>query len=115
MKLIGITGKTGAGKTTMSNMLAEHEDVGVIHVDELVDELKIKYFKFLMKKDAQGRKAKIDPNLKKIIWENKLFLSLVMRFRARILKKPLEARIEELKKAEILELLEARELLESSA
>lgn len=99
MKIIGITGKAGAGKTTMSNMLTEHEDVGVIHVDELVDELKLKYFKLLMKKDSHGRRVKIDPKLKKKILENKLILSLVMRFRARLLKKPLETKIKELEKA----------------
>ncbi len=35
MKLIGITGKTGSGKTTLSNMIAINENVGVIHVDEI--------------------------------------------------------------------------------
>ena len=99
MKLIGITGKPGAGKTTMSNMLLEHEDVGVIHVDELVDDIKLKYFKFMMKKDARGKKVKIDPKLKKILLKNKFLLSIVMRFRAIMLKKTLETRIKELEKA----------------
>lgn len=40
MKLIGITGKAGAGKTTLSDMIAKHQNVGVIHVDELLKKVK---------------------------------------------------------------------------
>lgn len=98
MKLIGITGKPGAGKTTISNMLAEHKDVGVIHVDELVDEVKLKYFKFLMKENADGKKVKLDPKLKKALLQNRFLLSLAMRFRARTLKRALETRIADLQK-----------------
>ena len=40
MKIIGITGKAGAGKTTLSNILAENENVKIIHLDYLLDNIK---------------------------------------------------------------------------
>ena len=37
MKLIGVTGKSGAGKTTFSNYLKENsKDIEVIHIDDLI-------------------------------------------------------------------------------
>ena len=41
MKLIGITGKAGAGKTTISNIMAQNYNVGVIHVDDVLKEVKL--------------------------------------------------------------------------
>lgn len=40
MKIIGITGKAGTGKTTLSNILAENENIRVIHLDYLLDDIK---------------------------------------------------------------------------
>ena len=39
MKLIGVTGKAGSGKTTFSNMLAEKDNIGVIHVDDILKQI----------------------------------------------------------------------------
>ena len=48
MKLIGIMGKPGSGKTTFSDYLGRKDTVGVIHVDDLVADIKKKYFKFFL-------------------------------------------------------------------
>ena len=65
MKLIGVTGKSGAGKTTFSNYLKENsKDIEVIHIDDLLRDIKLKYFKFLMKEDKNGEKTKVDYKLK---------------------------------------------------
>ena len=45
MRIIGVTGMSGAGKTTFSNLLGERKNVGVIHLDELVDGIKADKFK----------------------------------------------------------------------
>ena len=45
MRIIGVTGMSGAGKTTFSNLLGERKNVGVIHLDELVDGIKDDKFK----------------------------------------------------------------------
>ena len=42
MKLIGIMGKSGAGKTTLSNMLQKDESIGVIHLDAVIQMNEIK-------------------------------------------------------------------------
>ena len=44
MKLIGVMGNGGSGKTTFTNYLDNKDNVGVIHVDDLVGEVKKKYF-----------------------------------------------------------------------
>ena len=59
MKLIGVTGKSGAGKTTFSDYLKENsKDIEVIHIDDLLRDIKLKYFKFLMEKRKNGEKNK---------------------------------------------------------
>ena len=42
MRLIGITGKSGAGKTTLSEMLAINKDTQVIHMDYILETIKQK-------------------------------------------------------------------------
>ncbi len=60
MIYIGVTGKSGAGKTTFSNFWSTKSNVGVIHFDDLVDDVKKKYFKlFIVKKASEERTCKI--------------------------------------------------------
>lgn len=103
MKLIGITGKAGAGKTTFSDYLAQNsKDIGIIHVDDLIKELKLKYFKFLMKKDNKGEKVKVDSRLKKFLYKNKIVFSAFMKFRTKLISHSLERRINELSDKRII-------------
>lgn len=62
MKLIGVTGKAGSGKTTFSDILSQKDDIGVIHIDDILRDIKLKYFKWLMKEDKQGEKTKVNSN-----------------------------------------------------
>lgn len=103
MKLIGITGKAGAGKTTFSDYLAQNsKDIGIIHVDDLIKELKLKYFKFLMKKDNKGEKVKVDSRLKKFLYKNKIIFSAFMKFRAKLISPSLKRIIKELSDKRII-------------
>ena len=45
MIYIGVTGKSGAGKSTFSDFWSTKSNVGVIHFDDIVDEVKMKYLK----------------------------------------------------------------------
>ncbi len=47
MKIIGITGSSGAGKTTLSKMLNEREDVIVIDADKVVRQMSVPGTKYL--------------------------------------------------------------------
>ena len=96
MKLIGITGKAGSGKTTFSNMLAQKPGIAVVHIDDILKEIKLKYFRPLMKQDKHGEKTKVDSRLKKILYSNKILFRLFMGFRAKLIQKALEKRIQEL-------------------
>lgn len=96
MKLIGITGKAGAGKTTFSDMLAEKDNIGVIHIDDILRKIKLKYFKILMGKDKQGEKAKVNSKMKTIIYKNKMLFDIFMKFRAKLVEKPLKEEINQL-------------------
>lgn len=96
MKLVGITGKAGAGKTTFSDMLAEKGNIGVIHIDDILRKIKLKYFKILMDKDKQGEKAKVNSKMKTIIYKNKILFDIFMKFRAKLVEKPLKKEINQL-------------------
>lgn len=64
MKIIGITGKSGAGKTEFSKYLSEKDSVGVIHADDLLSVAKksiLGLFYKLKKKVQKNYQVKI-PN-----------------------------------------------------
>lgn len=96
MKLIGVTGKSGAGKTTFSNMLAEKDNIGVIHVDDVLKQIKMKYFSVIMSKDKNGEKAKVNSKLKTILYKNKILFNLFMKFRAKLVEKSVDSEIHKL-------------------
>lgn len=96
MKLIGVTGKSGAGKTTFSNMLAEKPNIGVIHIDDILREFKLKYFKLFLSEDKNGEKTKVDSNLKTMIYSNKFIFDLFMKFRAKLIENALNEEISRL-------------------
>ena len=97
MKLIGVTGKSGSGKTTFSDMLAENPNIDVIHIDDILYDIKLKYFKLIMKENKDGEKIKVDSKLKTFIYKNKIIFNLFMKFRAKLIEKPLEKEIQRLK------------------
>lgn len=96
MKLIGVTGKAGAGKTTFSNILAEKTNIGVVHVDDILTEIKLKYFKLFMNKNKDGEKIKVNNSFKSIIYKNRILFDIFMKCRAKLIDKPLELEIERL-------------------
>ena len=71
MKLIGVTGKGGAGKTTFANLFETKENIGVIHIDDIVNEFKDQKFSIFMNKNNKGQKAKIKPGIKMFLFKNK--------------------------------------------
>ena len=96
MKLMGVTGKSGAGKTTFSNIISQNNDVGVIHIDDLLKEIKLKYFKFLMNTDNHGEKTKVNGNLRMLLYKNRTIFIFFMKFRAFLLRKRINNAIKEL-------------------
>lgn len=96
MKLIGVTGKSGAGKTTFSNILAQKHNIGVIHVDDILRQIKLKYFQPIMSKDKSGENTKVNSKLKRILYGNKILFNLFMKFRAKLVEKPLQQNIDNL-------------------
>lgn len=96
MRLIGITGKAGSGKTTFSNILAENENIGVIHIDDLLREIKLKYFKMIMNEDKNGEKTKVNSKLKTRLYKNKIAFRTMMKIRAKLLEKRLNQEIDNL-------------------
>lgn len=96
MRLIGITGKSGSGKTTFSDILAKNENIGVIHVDELLKEIKLKYFKNIMNKDKNGERTKVNSRLKTILYKNKILFNIFMRIRAKLIDKKVSQEIDKM-------------------
>ena len=97
MNLVGVTGKSGAGKTTFSNYLKENsKDIEVIHIDDLLRDIKLKYFKFLMKEDKNGEKTKVDSKLKNYIYKTKPIFFMFSKFRAKLIEPALNRKLKEL-------------------
>ena len=97
MNLVGVTGKSGAGKTTFSNYLKENsKDIEVIHIDDLLRDIKLKYFKFLMKEDKNGEKTKVDYKLKNCLYKAKPIFFMFSKFRAKLIEPALNRRLREL-------------------
>lgn len=101
MKIVGITGRAGSGKTTLSNILAENKNVRVMHLDYLLD--KVKNNKLLknitVEKGRRENRNQYDPRLLKDGMSNfiynhsiilRIYLSLKRKMKSRILKKTIE-------------------------
>lgn len=104
MKLIGVMGNSGSGKTTFTEYLGTKSTVGVIHVDKLTGEVKKKYFwAFLQGKDKNTTEntktnPKLRPGAKAIFYKNKIMFNLLMAIRNKLIGKELKNKINEFKK-----------------
>lgn len=103
MKIIGVMGKPGSGKTTFSDYLGTKDNVGVIHVDDLVANIKKKYFRIFLqpKENNKTENVKNNPKLKSGIkekfYKNKFLFSLLMIIRTKLIEKDLFRTIESFK------------------
>lgn len=103
MKLVGVMGNSGSGKTTFTNYLDNKENVGVIHVDDLVGEAKKKYFKpFLQPKENNTTETtrsnpKLKIGIKEFFYRNRFAFNFLMMIRSKLVEKELNRRIRELK------------------
>ena len=82
MKIIGIFGKSGAGKTTLSKLIQSYdaENIEVLHLDTIFDSLKKKVFKGNVIEQTDSDKNKIvtvNPSFKSKIMENRVIGAIV--------------------------------------
>lgn len=105
MKLIGVTGKSGAGKTTFSELFSKKDNAGVIHINDLIAEVKRKYLTMLLQPEENNtteetkKNPKLQAKVKKAFYINKLNFKITLFIRNILLEKKLENRIRELKLA----------------
>lgn len=103
MKLIGVMGNSGSGKTTFTEYLETKQSVGVIHVDSITSDIKKKYFRlFLQPKEKNSTEStknnpKIKMGAKAIFYKNKFAFNLLMKLRNKLIGKELEKQIQEFK------------------
>lgn len=101
MKLVGVMGNSGAGKTTFSNFLGESKDVGVIHVDDFIGDVKKKYFRLFLtpKEENTTENTKNNPKLKseikKFFYNNKVIFGLFSNFRSLLVRKRIDIQIKQ--------------------
>lgn len=100
LKIIGITGKSGAGKTEFSKYLSEKDSVGVIHADDLLSVAKKKYFGAFLQAKEKGteelssKNPKLKVGAKKFFYSNKILFNGLMKFRSLLIKKSMLDKIE---------------------
>lgn len=104
MKIIGIMGNGGSGKTSFSDALASKESVGIIHVDDLVGNVKRKYFKFFLqpKKNNTTESTEKNPKLKsgakQFFYKNKIAFNFLMKLRSMLVTPQINEKLSEFKK-----------------
>lgn len=104
MKIIGITGNSGSGKTTFSNALDSKKSVSVIHVDTLVGEAKQKYFKrFLQSKEnniteSTSKNPKLKIGIKRFFYKSKFTFKFLMALRSKLVESSIKEKINQFKK-----------------
>lgn len=103
MKLIGILGSSGSGKTTFTEYLEKKPSVGVVHVDLITADIKKKYFKsFLQSKDKNTTEntivsPKIKTGVRTLFYKNKFAFNLFINIRNKLIEKQMENQIREFK------------------
>ena len=84
MKIIGIFGKSGAGKTTLSKLIKSYdmENIEILHLDTVFDGLKKKVFKRNVTEQTDSDKNKIvtvNPSFKSKILKNRAISAIVRK------------------------------------
>ena len=104
MKIIGITGKIGAGKTTLANMLSKENDINIIHMDYLLDELKSKKIfgkitHTVPQVDDETKNTKIiNNNVLNFIYNGKIIQSIYLKLKKKLINNILNNKIKEYEK-----------------
>lgn len=94
MKIIGVTGKSGAGKSTFANFLGERKNVGVIHLDNVLNRIK----EDKLKKQIKGRDKNNTPRvltdkMRRFINSHKISFRLSMLIKKLLMKKRIDEQI----------------------
>lgn len=87
MIVIGVTGKSGAGKTTFTDYLGERKNVGVIHLDDMVNRVKEASFqKQIRKRNNNNDPVLLPSNLHAVINNNRFVFKAFCRIKKHFLK-----------------------------
>ena len=87
MIVIGVTGKSGAGKTTFTDYLGERKNVGVIHLDDMVNRVKEDSFqKQIRKRNKNNDPVLLPSNLHAVINNNRFVFKAFCRIKKHFLK-----------------------------
>lgn len=98
MIIIGVTGKSGAGKTTFSNFLGERKNVGVIHLDDLINGVKEDKFKNQIRKRSKNDNPVLLPSkLHSIINNNRFIFRAFTTIKRFMMKDRIDAEIKRFK------------------
>lgn len=98
MKIIGVTGKSGVGKSTLSNFLGERANVGVIHLDDIFNNIKENKFKNQIKGRNKDNSPRILSDRLRISIANNILLFKISMFLKKILmKKKIEEQLKAFK------------------
>ncbi len=119
MNIIGITGSSGAGKTTLSKILNERKDVKIIDADKVVKEMSVPGCEYLEKiEDTFGQEVILeDGNLNRKLLADKIYnnneaLEKLNKLTFKYVIEEILNRIKELKETEII-IIDAPLLFES--
>jgi len=104
MKLIGVTGKGGSGKTAFSKYLESKDTVGVIHVDSIVGNVKKRRLGIFLQPrinnttESTMENPKVRNGIRSIIYGNRLAFNISISARNKMIENELARQIDEHKR-----------------
>lgn len=98
MKIIGITGMSGAGKTSLADCFDERLNVGVVHLDDILNGIKEDKFKNNIKeKKSDNKPVLLSTNIRYFINNNKFLFRIFMSLKKAMLREPIKEEIKKFK------------------
>lgn len=99
MKIIGVTGKSGAGKTTFASFLGERKNVGVIHIDNIMNNIKEEKFKSQIKgRTKSNAPILLSSKVRMFLSSYKIPFKIYMAIKRKMMKSKIENQIKEFKR-----------------
>lgn len=98
MKIIGVTGKSGAGKTTFSSAFGERKNVGVIHLDNVMADIKEEKFQDkIRERNKNNHPVLLTNKIRTFLNSHRITFKIFMAIKRKLMEKNVKKAIADFK------------------